>query len=322
MFHCAALSRPFFRPSPQPGFTRGPVSLYMTAGKQTANGRGDAVKCGNCGNDLMLGIVLRGPARLLHMLPLAPYRCVRCGKSNWRLSVSYGALGSRLALGLLGLVALVLAYWLGATLGLPGADPAPGVVTMAALPPAPQESAPPAPPEAPAPSGAEAPLQAAAAPGDPAGASPVQAGAPLAAAPQDAQAPLDEEAPLDIVPRPLKAEPRPAEAAKPAAGGPLRIRDLTVRTSGGAVVVTARASAALAATRAFTLENPPRFVVDIPGQWTPDSARSVKTAAKGLRGVRTGLRDGALRLVLDLERKPAKGPQVARKGDTLTITLR
>lgn len=279
------------------------------------------MKCGNCGNDLMLGIVPRGPARLLHMLPLAPYRCVRCGKSNWRLSVSYGALGSRLALGLLGLVALLLAYWLGATVGLPGADPAPGVVTMAALPPAPQEPASPAPPEAPAPSGAEAPPQAAAAPGDPAGASPSQTEAPQAAVLQDEAAPLDEEAPLDIVPRPLKAEPQPAQAAKPAAGGPLRIRDLTVRTSGGAVVVAARASAAMPAPRTFALENPPRFVVDIPGQWTPDSARSVKAGAKGLRGVRAGLRDGALRLVLDLERKPASKPQVTRKGDTLTITL-
>jgi len=326
MFHCAALSRPFFPrlpASPQAGFTRTPLSPYMAAGKQTANGRGETVKCGNCGNDLMLGIVPRGPARLLHMLPLAPYRCVRCGKSNWRLSASYGALGSRLALGLRGRAALVLAYWLGATLGLPGADPAGPAVTMAipALtqappeqpePPALAQQPAPAQPEQPAPALAELPQTGAAQQAD---------GAPQAE-PQAVPLPEDDEAPLDIVPRPLKAEPQRAEAAASAAKGPLRMQDLTVRASGGAVVVTARASAARGAPRAFALENPPRFVVDIPGQWTPDSARSVKAKTQGVRGVRTGLRDGALRLVIDLERKPAKTPQVARKGDTLTITLR
>jgi hypothetical protein len=296
------------------------------------------VKCGNCGNDLMLGIVPQGPARLLRLLPLAPYRCVRCGKSNWRLSASYGALGSRLALCLAGLAALVLAYWLGATFGLPGAEPPGHEVALAgrepvrfqaptppppapAPEPAPQRAEPaaqqktPAPvpaPEAPAPQGQQRPEAPRAAP-----APPTPPGTAAGTPPQGQPAAPPSTAPAR--PGPASAPPR-AQAAP--AAQPLALRDMSVRMAeGGAVLVTARASAALGEPEAFVLDGPPRFVVDIPGRWTQDSARSVTKDAGALRGVRTGLRDGALRLVLDLKRRPARVPAIVLRGDTLTITL-
>lgn len=277
----------------------------------------------------MLGIVPRGPARLLGLLPLVPYRCVRCGKSNWRLSAAYGALGSRLTLGVAGLAALALAYWLGATLGLPGGQPGFREVTVAtrlAVPPEPMEPGPPpqsAPPAA-GPVTAAQPAPAAA-PGQQAEAAPAPAPAQPArpAPPVETAAPAaGEEAPLPLpVPR-QPAAARAANASPAPATAPLRLKDLAVRASGAAVVITARASAPLAEPEAFLLDGPPRFVIDIPGRWTPGSARSLKTGAGIVRGVRTGLREGALRLVLDLAARPAHVPQIALRGDTLTVTLR
>lgn len=295
--------------------------------------RGDTVKCGNCGNDLMLGIVPKGPARLLQLLPMTPYRCVRCGKSNWRLSDAYGTLGSRLALGLLLLAALAGAYWSGATFGLPGATPANNEVSVtvedtpgASMPEIVADGTPSATNDSSQPDRTAAqstpPLP------QPEPVQPSTPAPPVAAQPSPASTggtQLDE---VTVAPAPAKPASRPqVVAANKAAKGSsskwsMRLKNITARKANGATVVTIQANATLDAPKSFALDGPPRYVVDIPGNWTEDSARSFKAAAGTVKAVRVGLREGSLRLVLDLKRSPGAPPVIEVREDALVITLR
>lgn len=311
------------------------------------------MKCGNCGNDLMLDIVPKGPARLLRLLPMSSYRCVRCGKLNWRLSDTYGAAGSRLAITTLLLVALGGAYWLGAVYGLPGQNiqtiyrtvaVAPQAETEATQPPAlADEPSVPALPQA-APKVQEAPAtQAKAAETtEPETAAPepgAQASAAIPAEPMPMPAPMPEAAAparpgasdLDEVvvtapPAVPQAQPKVIAANKaaksPASKWALRLRNVTVREADGSAVVTIQANATLDAPRSFALDSPPRFVVDLPGTWDKKDVRALKASGGIVKGVRIGLRGSALRLVLDLTQAPTGPVPVAVEDDRLVITIR
>ncbi len=361
MFQAPVLSSPLFRapgagPAGRGGRRRAckgrALPVQQAAHPNTARpgpSEANALKCGYCGNDLMLGIVPKGPARLLRLLPMAAYRCVRCGGLNWRMSDSYGAVGSRLAMLVLGLAALGLAYWLGAVYGLPGQDvhavrrevamapqepprqalPQPAAVTGQHAPPAPVEDAPARPVAAPQPAPSAAPTL----PAPPQTAAQAEPSAPAPAdspAPAPAPAPAKTDGGLEEVvvapPAPAPSRPEVVAANRAASGASskwaLSLRDVGVRSAGGTATVTVRANASLDTPRAFVLASPPRYVLDLPGTWSQDSLRELKAKGGIVKGVRTGRRDQALRLVLDLTRAPAAEPVVAVQGDTVTITLR
>ncbi|MEZ4330674.1 MAG: type IV pilus secretin PilQ [Myxococcota bacterium] len=74
---------------------------------------------------------------------------------------------------------------------------------------------------------------------------------------------------------------------------------VSAQATAGGVLVGLMADGALDNVEVFTLENPARLVVDIPGVQAAASARNVKVESAIVSGVRVGAHDGKVRVVVD-----------------------
>jgi len=71
----------------------------------------------------------------------------------------------------------------------------------------------------------------------------------------------------------------------------------------------------------FQLSSPPRYVVDVPGNWTYAGEKQISVAKGSVSTVRLGIHQDKLRIVLDLDHEP-KQASARRTPDGLTITIR
>lgn len=68
------------------------------------------MQCSECGYDLVIGLRHKGVKRLLSLLPVQPYTCLRCGKRNWVAGDSAAPLTRTLGLVIL-LAGIGAALW-------------------------------------------------------------------------------------------------------------------------------------------------------------------------------------------------------------------
>ena len=96
--------------------------------------------------------------------------------------------------------------------------------------------------------------------------------------------PSVEEAPIVAV------EPPPAAT---------QLTGVTAQTTEAGVLVGLEANGAIGALEAFTLDDPARLVVDLPGLTVGEGAQSVSVQSAYVNGVRVGAHDGKVRIVVD-----------------------
>lgn len=126
-----------------------------------------------------------------------------------------------------------------------------------------------------------------------------------------------------VVSAPPKAKRPRDTSTKPHASSSWTATLSGVRSSiwNGALIVSLDASGTMATPNGFTLDSPPRYVVDVPGSWTYEGERTITIDKGGAKAVRFGVYPDKLRIVLDLDHDPAEAS--ARRTDKgLTITIR
>ena len=74
---------------------------------------------------------------------------------------------------------------------------------------------------------------------------------------------------------------------------------ISAQTTDGGVLVALQANGGIGSIEAFSLADPPRLVVDLPGLAAGSAARSVAVESNLVAGVRLGAHDGKVRVVLD-----------------------
>jgi type IV pilus assembly protein PilQ len=78
-----------------------------------------------------------------------------------------------------------------------------------------------------------------------------------------------------------------------------QLTGVSASATDGGVLVALQADGAIGALEAFTLENPARLVIDLPGLTTTPSASAVSVDSTLVTGVRVGAHDGKVRVVVD-----------------------
>jgi type IV pilus assembly protein PilQ len=130
---------------------------------------------------------------------------------------------------------------------------------------------------------------------------------PAPAAPPAALAESAEPTPAPAVaPAPSVPQPKPAHRSAPAAGG---ARLLVLNATPTELEV--RATAAIRDVKSFTLENPPRLVVDLIGAKQGKAPKQLDVQQGAVERVRVGAHSDKVRLVLDL-REPLPGHRVEK----------
>lgn len=81
----------------------------------------------------------------------------------------------------------------------------------------------------------------------------------------------------------------------------LSLRSIDVEARSKSVVVVLRADGPIERYKMFTLADPARVVLDLPGDWRLDAPKSKALNFGRLRRARTALHDGRLRVVLDID---------------------
>lgn len=286
------------------------------------------MRCKECGNDLMLSIEPEGWRRIFRLLPLATYRCLRCGHTTLRFSAS----GTHFFVMKIVLAALVLAG-MGAAiwrsdLGSKSIPPK----TVAEH--APVERRQVDPPPAAKPQVVESDLTARATPQPEEKPAPQEA---VQAEPRPAPPKVAPDTPPSAAkaPEPAKAsqsarqaaEAKPAQAAKAAAASPETqphtLGSVETLRENGEVMVSLLVDGPIKHFSKFPLQSPPRLVVDLPGRWTYAGAGTFAINAGGVQILRLGLHEDKLRLVFDLDadaKKPVE-PAILTVPHGLLITL-
>ncbi|WP_461210101.1 AMIN domain-containing protein [Desulfocurvus sp. DL9XJH121] len=311
------------------------------------------VKCSNCGNDLMVHEVRKGLARLLALLPVASYTCVRCGKTSLGPGDLYASGPARAALAVALVAVLALGgLWLfhrgGPELGphsircevnpetpgvaAPGTGPAalPAAADNATAPlPAPAEAA--AEPAA-VPTTATETLDAAPAEDTAATGQADDETAETNSTAQDepspplpaavAEEPPAEEPPLEEIvvqapPKPVRPSGQPRGVGTAARAG---LKGVRTGIWNGALVVTLDVDGKPGRPSGFSLDSPPRYVVDIPGRWSYPGERVLPVGQGKGKALRLGVHDDHLRVVLDLSAAPEKASvRVTDQGIVITV---
>lgn len=94
---------------------------------------------------------------------------------------------------------------------------------------------------------------------------------------------------FDVMPL-VEVEPPPAAT---------ELTGVTAEPTAGGVLVALEADGSIGAVEAFTLENPTRLVVDLPGLTAASSAKSIGVESGLVTGVRVGAHAGKVRVVVD-----------------------
>lgn len=69
------------------------------------------MRCSKCKHDLLVGVEPEGFGKVLKLLPITPYSCLRCGANNWRISEAYDSTWARLFLVVLLAGAVASGVW-------------------------------------------------------------------------------------------------------------------------------------------------------------------------------------------------------------------
>ena len=78
-----------------------------------------------------------------------------------------------------------------------------------------------------------------------------------------------------------------------------QLASVTAKATGAGVLIGLEANGAIVALEAFTLEDPARLVVDLPGLAVGEGAEGVIVQSDFVSGVRVGAHDGKVRIVVD-----------------------
>lgn len=81
------------------------------------------------------------------------------------------------------------------------------------------------------------------------------------------------------------------------------------------------ADKAIAGHKSFFLEQPPRFVIDVPGQWNFPQESELKLKGKMAKSVRFGKHPDFIRIVIDLTSLAFQAPTVDTSSTGLFVTL-
>ena len=117
------------------------------------------------------------------------------------------------------------------------------------------------------------------------------------------------------------APPAPKTALRPVPAGnspPVTVTGVIC----GAQSIEIESSGGISEFKAFTLQQPGRLVIDIPGARSMLRSIAVPANRFGVSKARIGLFDGKLRLVFDAGRKPFPDHDVVKTGKGLRIVLR
>lgn len=275
----------------------------------------------------MVALVPKGLGKIFNILPLAPYRCLRCGKKYWRLNDAYSVLTARLLILAWLIAAGTLIAWYTGSIPLPFSTasnsvrrevsqrvhtkPAPSVdmthenATVSNATQAPQQYV-----ASPAPVSNASTEVATVSP-----APDFAQKAPALSSTGSMDKSLPPEPPLETIPAPA-----PFKAATPAHTANTA-KSVTVTHSNKSVRLVITTKAPVKEFSSFSLASPDRFIVDIPGQWTYRGDTKVTVKNGILKNVRTGEHPDKLRVVLDLKKRPASPPQVNAISGGLQIVI-
>jgi hypothetical protein len=295
------------------------------------------MQCKECGNDLMLSIEPGGWKKIIRILPLAEYRCLRCGYTALRFSAS----GYRTAAFRILLVALVLA----------GMGAAIWYSDLASRPPAERRDIDTAavkrravdPPAAEKPEPAAVTARAEAEKNNAPGPESETAAEPPAGASRAAQAPAanatlaktaeestgDSENATEKAAKPSEASPgaTPAEDPTPDTAVEAAERERTLGSvqtlaEKGEVMVSLLADGPVESHSSFPLRAPPRWVIDLPGRWTYAGPKGFGIESPDVERVRLGVHPDKLRIVIDYNEKKPPEPIVKTMPHGLIVIVR
>ena len=105
-----------------------------------------------------------------------------------------------------------------------------------------------------------------------------------------------EESSVSLVEEQMEAMPMVAVEPPPAASELTRV---SAQATAGGVLVALEADGGIGALEAFTLENPARLVIDLPGLSAGKGVANVSVDSNMVKGVRVGDHDGKVRVVID-----------------------
>ena len=296
------------------------------------------MECRKCHNDLLVRIEPKGLGNLLRLVPMAPYRCVKCGARHWRASDDWGRTGTRAALMAGVLAAMVWAIWYANRPAGPVTPPAPSNVVREEV----VASAAPAPPKAAAaPTGmpTEVPLD------EPPGMSPDEPVMLAQAEPtepvtteslrksaQDAEGPGLDEVSVEsapAAPEAKDAEPEPGGLTipkdrlvgepAPASAGPGEIKAIDFMAETDRLVVAVSAGRPVEDAKPSNWEK--KLIVDLPGKWSYDGPKEIKVGLRGVLRIRTGDDTDRFRIVLDMDHATTTPPSVQSTPGGLIILV-
>jgi len=303
------------------------------------------MRCKECGNDLMLSIEPQGVRKLLKLLPLTTYRCLRCGNTSLRFSDG-GLHMVALKLVLMAVVLSGMIFGVHRVVNGPDAT-SPGTVAESApvqrrpVEPPPAESprieerdisakATPTPEQAqPVPARENPQGQTASAPSspdpEPVTQTSAQADIPAKPAPEPEAKPAPAQPAQKAQARPaVQAAPQPepkAQAEADPAKVPRTLGSVQTLRENGTVMVSLLVDGPVKHFSSFSLEGPPRLVVDLPGRWTYKGQSSFTVGQGGVKDMRIGMHDDKLRLVFDLANKKPVKPVILTVPHGLLISL-
>ncbi len=317
------------------------------------------MRCPKCGSSNVTPSHKRGIERALqYVYPKIPYRCKECWNRYWKFHNPFAhrkSIIGILGIGVLAILFLMLPFLPHQGNGVSSTGPDPASAPVAAKVPEPAMLASPDPAVAPEgpdrPDGgdigmAEEPAADAAAPPSPdterpasteiAGEEAAPAGGatgiaesavePVALATKPAETadePVPAAAPV-VSPEGIaapEADPDPAEAAGEATGF-RRVTAIRQIEGADAFRIALESSRPIDDYAAFSMESPPRWVVNIAGKWEISGKRIFSMKDDLVRRVRIGEHPQFLSVVLDLKRRIPAPPEIRRTEQGLTLTLR
>ena len=109
---------------------------------------------------------------------------------------------------------------------------------------------------------------------------------------------VEDDADTTEVAFPLSVEEAPIVVVEPPPAA-TQLVSVTAKATEAGVLIGLEADGAIGALEAFTLEDPARLVVDLPGLTVGDGAQGVSVQSAYVSGVRVGAHDGKVRIVVD-----------------------
>lgn len=299
------------------------------------------IKCSHCGSDDVTGSRRRGLERFLcDLIPLSPYRCRECWKRFWSFHNPFENPSARIIWGAVFLI--ILAFFSPPCLrGRPPAGPEtqlkPSVRrTIAGIKRPPPEKGAQAPetaevqevkgkPKSEAPAWASPTTDKPGSEGPSGGIPGTGAREEAASLPQEylsIPGTGSEKAPAPPAVPGSPAEGEAASAAPVAQGNLPRSITLIPRVSGGESELFISMEGPAPKYDSFFVGTPPRFVIDLAGNWKNSGPSEISLKGGKARAVRVGEHEDKLRIVLDLEGDRPISPVIRAVPRGLIVSIR